>query len=151
MQINSLDSRQELEKDSKTEKVYLQFSNLLSSLRKQELADEVVESINLEIAKVNTAEKSKLRNAIRKSQTRILRVVEQKAKIVPVNYYRNLWLALGMAVFGVPFGVILGLSLDNMSYLAIGLPFGMGIGIAIGTGMDKKAKEEGRQLDFVLR
>jgi hypothetical protein len=36
--------------------------------------------------------------------------------------------------------------LGNMAYLAIGLPVGMPIGMAIGAQMDKKAKEEGRQL-----
>ena len=56
-------------------------------------------------------------------------------------------MALGMAAFGVPLGVAFGTSLDDMSFLAIGLPIGMVIGLAVGSGMDKKALEEGRQLD----
>ncbi len=31
---------------------------------------------------------------------------------------------------------------------ALGIPIGMGIGIAMGSGMDKKAFKEGRQLDI---
>lgn len=59
-----------------------------------------------------------------------------------------MWLAVGMAAIGIPFGVVFGISLDNMSFLGIGIPIGMGIGIAIGTAMDKKARDEGRQLDL---
>jgi hypothetical protein len=38
-----------------------------------------------------------------------------------------------------------------MGLLAIGLPIGMGIGIAVGTSMDKKAMNEGRQLDIEIK
>jgi len=57
-------------------------------------------------------------------------------------------LAIGMSAFGIPFGVVFGASLDNMGYLGIGLPIGMAVGMVIGAGMDKKAFEEGRQLDL---
>lgn len=53
-----------------------------------------------------------------------------------------------MAVFGVPIGVAFGFGLSNMAFIGIGIPIGMSIGIGIGAAMDKKAKEEGRQLDF---
>jgi hypothetical protein len=69
---------------------------------------------------------------------------------VPKNHYRNVWLALGIAAFGVPLGVVFGASLGNMGYLAIGIPFGLSIGLAIGTGLDKKAADEGRQLDVEI-
>lgn len=55
-----------------------------------------------------------------------------------------------MAVFGLPIGIIIGFALDNMAFLGIGLPMGLAVGIAIGTGMDKKAQEEGRQLDIEI-
>lgn len=151
MNTNTLDPRSEIESDSKTEKVFSQFESLLKALRKRELPEEAIEGINKEVEKVNAAPLEKLKNTIRKSQTRILRVVEKEAKVVPVNYYRNLWLALGMSVFGMPLGVVLGTTLGSMAYLAVGLPIGLSMGIAIGTNMDKKAKEEGRQLEFELK
>lgn len=57
-------------------------------------------------------------------------------------------MALGMVVFGLPLGIAFGTILDNIGLLGIGLPIGMVIGLAVGTGMDKKAKEEGRQLNI---
>jgi len=63
---------------------------------------------------------------------------------------RVLLLAVGMAVFGIPIGAALGASFRNMAFLALGVPIGMAIGIAVGTGMDKKAFEEGRQIDMEI-
>ena len=56
-----------------------------------------------------------------------------------------------MTTFGLPIGAALGLSLGNMAFLGIGLPVGMSIGLGIGASMDKKAFEEGRQLDIELK
>lgn len=82
---------------------------------------------------------------------RMVNTLEKEVKLVPKNHYRNRWLALGMAAFGLPMGVVFGISLGNMAFLAIGLPIGMAIGIAVGTGLDKKASEEGRQLDVEIK
>jgi len=74
-------------------------------------------------------------------------LLEKELKIVPKGYYQNLWIALGICVFGLPIGVVFGTSLDNMGLLGIGLPIGVAIGYVLGSRMDKKASEEGRQLD----
>ncbi|MBT8322649.1 MAG: hypothetical protein KJO94_04145, partial [Eudoraea sp.] len=71
-------------------------------------------------------------------------------KIVTKNYYRNLWLALGMTVFGIPLGVAFGAAQDNMAFLGVGIPIGMAIGIGVGTAMDEQAKKKGKQLDIDL-
>lgn len=55
---------------------------------------------------------------------------------------------VGMSAFGLPLGAALGLMVDNMALLALGLPIGLAIGVALGTSLDMKAKKEGRQLDF---
>lgn len=55
-----------------------------------------------------------------------------------------------MAIVGRPLGVAVGASLRDMAFLAIGRPIGMVIGMDNGAGMDKKAGEEGRQLDFEI-
>jgi hypothetical protein len=91
-----------------------------------------------------------LSRQVKKSQTGILQMIEKEMKLVPKNRYRNMWLALGMASFGVPLGVVFGLSLGNMAFLGIGLPIGMGIGIAVGTALDKKAADSGNQLDLYI-
>jgi len=58
---------------------------------------------------------------------------------------------LGMSIFGVPAGIVMGLSMENMGMLGIGLPIGMAVGLAIGTSMDSKAAKEGRQLEFEIK
>jgi hypothetical protein len=75
-------------------------------------------------------------------------LIEKKHKIVPINYYRKLWMILGMSVFGIPMGLGVGLSIGNYGMLGIGIGAGMAIGVGVGTSMDKKAFNEGRQLDF---
>jgi hypothetical protein len=71
----------------------------------------------------------------------------KKYGLVTPRYYTSQWMVLGMSIFGVPFGVIFGLALDNMAFLGIGLPMGMPIGMAIGAGKDKKAAGEGKVLN----
>ena len=56
-----------------------------------------------------------------------------------------------MSAFGIPIGVAFGSSVGNMGLLAIGMPIGMGIGIAVGAHMDKKAADQGRQLDLEIK
>lgn len=88
---------------------------------------------------------------MKRQQTEILKFVEKELKIVPKNYYRNLWVALGMSAFGLPLGVAFGLSIGNMGLMALGLPIGMAIGVLVGSSMDKKALEQGRQLDIEIK
>ena len=56
-----------------------------------------------------------------------------------------------MSVFGLPIGAALGLSFGNMGLIGIGLPLGGCVGIFVGSQMDKKAFEEGRQLDIEIK
>ncbi len=152
MKFKKLKPRPELGENSKLEKAYAQFEKLLDELTKKKLPEEMVHSINNEIEALNAITDSGklLKKAITKRQSGIIRLIEKKLKIVPRNYYRNMWLALGMAVFGIPLGVALGTSLGNMAFLSIGLPIGMAIGIGVGTSMDQKAAREGRQLDLEI-
>ena len=152
MKIIELNQKPGIDRNVKLEETYLQFEKLLIELRKKELPDGIVVSINKDIEDLNSISSSgdDLRQIVRKKQTRIIKLLEKELKLVPKNYYRNLWLAVGMAAFGIPIGVAFGASLGNMAFLAIGLPIGMAIGIAVGTGMDKKAFEEGRQIDLEM-
>ena len=109
--------------------------------------------INSEIESLNniSGTEKEWSKQLYKSQHKIMRKIEKDLKIVTKGYYTNMWMALGMSVFGLPMGLVFAFSLDNMAYLGIGLPIGMALGTAIGSGMDKKAKEEGRQIDCELQ
>jgi len=152
MTIIELKDRPEFDADSKLYKLYIQFTQLINELRKKDLPDVIVEAINEDIKDLNsltTAEQVKV--AVKQKQTKIIKLLEKQLKIVPINYYRNIWLAVGMSAFGLPIGVAFGLSLHNMGLLGIGLPIGMAIGLGVGSGMDKKALQEGRQLNVEIK
>lgn len=146
-QLNELDNS---EQDKKLDKKFSAFQSLIEELSQRELPNEIVNSINTSIEKINAfnGESKALRKLIQKEQAAILKQLEKDLKVVSKNHYRNMWMAIGMAAFGIPLGAAFGTVLGNMAYLSLGIPIGMGAGLAIGTGMDQKALEEGRQLDF---
>ena len=148
-----LEPNQRPELSGKTKDSYNQFERLILEIRKKKLPEEIAFVINRHITQLNSVEDTgkKLRNEIRKEQSKIVGLLAQKLKIVPINYFRKTWFVLGMTVFGIPIGAAFGLSLNNMALLGIGLPIGMSIGLAIGARMDNKAKEEGRQVDIELK
>lgn len=133
--------------------IYEQFRALLLQLEKKELSLNFIKLVNQEVEELNNTLliDDKLKKLIKQKQTIILKLAEKEFKIVPVNYYRNLLLVLGMTVFGLPIGVVFGLIIGNLGLLSLGLPIGMGIGIAIGLSMDKKAFQEGRQLAIEIK
>lgn len=153
MEIRELKSRIDIAQNKKLNKVYNQFDSLLSELKKKELTKEIVDSINSGINQINSVSESEkaLKKQIKKTQSQILKLVEKELGLVTKNHYRNMWMAIGMSVFGIPLGVAFGTSIGNMGLLAIGLPIGMAIGIGIGSGKDKKALEEGKQLNLEIK
>lgn len=74
----------------------------------------------------------------------LLKVFQKEYGMVGPGHYRTLWLSIGMAVFGIPFGLIFSSALNNFAFLGIGLPIGLSIGIAIGTAKDKQAQQAGK-------
>ena len=153
MEIKELNNRPDLDQHKKLYASYSQFDKLLIKLRSKDLSYETINVINEGIEQVNSVSESEkeLRKQIKKTQSQVIKLIEKKHKLVTINHYRNTWLAVGMAVFGIPLGVALGASLGSMAFLGIGLPIGMAIGIAVGTAMDKKALEEGRQIDLEIK
>lgn len=151
MKINELDPETGTGKTEKLEKARLQFEKLLMDLRKRELPDGLVMSINKSIDEINSSSipGNDIRKVIliKKNQNKILRLLRQEKNLVPKNYYRYQWLAPGMAAFGIPIGAALGAGLGSMAFLGLGLPIGLAIGTTIGSQLDKKANREGRQLD----
>ncbi|AZA59430.1 hypothetical protein EG349_03650 [Chryseobacterium shandongense] len=109
--------------------------------------------MNRETAIINsTALRDKdLHKVLKQKQNDIIKLLEKEHKIVPKNYYRNLWMAVGMGAFGLPIGVAFGLLMHNIALLSIGLPIGLGIGVVVGSSLDKKAEAEGRQLNVEIK
>ncbi|MCY4780517.1 hypothetical protein ORI89_12715 [Sphingobacterium sp. UT-1RO-CII-1] len=130
-----------------------QFKQFIKLLSDKKLPISIIEKINFDIAELNSSQLvgNSLSHLIKKKQNKIIRLTEKELKIVPKNYYRNLWMVLGMSGFGLPLGVAFGLSMGNIGLLAIGLPIGMAIGVLVGSKLDKKASESGKQLDIELK
>ena len=153
MDIVELKERQNVTGNKKWSVAYAQFGALREALTKKSLSPEVRDAINQDIHELNSipAEDDHLLKMVKDKQSKILKLLEKELKIVPKNHYRNLWMAVGMSAFGLPLGLAFGLSLGNIGLMAIGLPIGMAIGTAVGSGMDKKASVEGKQLDVELK
>lgn len=151
MEIKTIINRDFSNRNSALCRAYCQFDNLLTELRKRQLPGEVVLHINRGVDWVNLASNIELKRVIKKVQTDTLKLIEKRLKLVPRNYYRNTWMATGLATFGLPIGVIFGILNDNMAMLGFGLPVGLLVGMAVGASMDKKASMEGRQLNIEIK
>lgn len=139
--------------NSKVDHSILQLNNLVDILNTKNIPENIIEQINSELAELNSSEVggNDYFKLLKKKQNTITKLLEKEVKLVPKNYYRNIWLVLGMTAFGLPLGVAFGLSIGNMGLLGIGLPIGLFIGMVVGSMMDKKAFENGRQLDIELK
>jgi hypothetical protein len=148
--MKKLIERQHISENKKALNVYEQLGTLLNALEVKELPIETIDFINQEIERLNSISDNDKNfiKATKKTENKIIQLVEKKHKIVPKNYYRKLWMILGMSSIGIPIGVAFGLSIGNLAMLSVGLPIGMAIGIGIGIKMDKKALDQGRQLAF---
>ncbi len=138
--------------EPKLTKRFTSLSNLIFSAGKHSLPDSMVMYFNQEIDSIGqfkgtTEETIQKLTAVQKD---FLNKLEKEQKLVPKNHYRNIWLTLGIAVFGVPLGVAFGLLIDNMAMLGVGLPIGLALGIGFGSFLDQKAKKQGNQLDFII-
>lgn len=150
MHLLKLQPLPDSELSEKVKEQYSKLETLLLELEQRQLPEDVIKAINKEIEQVNSRSPSvKDRNTfLYKGRSGIIQILENELELVPRNHYRNRWLALGMAAFGIPFGTIFSISLDNFGFIGLGLPIGMALGISIGTSLDKKAQENGKQLDF---
>lgn len=150
MALKSITSCPEFEENKKFTEAFTKFNTLTSLLTEKALPDEFESRFNLNIDALNTAgyTVSELSKSITKLHHKLLVSLEKEFKIVTKNHYRNTWLAIGIGAFGVPLGVVIGTSLDNMGFIGLGMPIGLAMGIGVGTQMDNTARKEGRQLDM---
>lgn len=121
----------------------------LEFLEGKPLPKAVEDQLNKGIDNLNAqTDSGLLGKAIQQVHQRNLLALENHLKIVPQKYYTMRWLAIGIAIFGVPIGVAIGVALGNMAFIGLGIGMGLPVGMAVGHGMDKKAEQEGRQLPF---
>jgi hypothetical protein len=150
--MKKLIERPQILENSKVLSRYHQLGELLKSLEKRVLPNEITDFINQNIELLNSVADSEkyFARKIKETETEIVKYIEKKINVVPKNHFRKRWLSLGIGAFGLPIGVAIGSVSGNMGVLGAGLPIGMGIGIAVGFSLDKKAFNEGRQLDFEI-
>ena len=123
---------------------------LLNAIAEKEIGPDSISNINQEIEQVNAAasvDEKAHKKAHNRAYNRISKLVQKEYGYVPKGYNLALWMSIGMSVFGIPMGMGIGLAVDNMGLLGIGIGSGMAIGMAIGAGLDEKAKKEGKQLN----
>lgn len=151
MTIKNINPRESQNFKKGTQKRYTQLQQLIAQLQNKEIEAPIIEVINLEIDKLNAAELTgkAYEKQVVKSYTFLVKYLEKELKLVPKSYYQLVWMAMGMAVFGVPMGVALSSSMGNYAFIGIGIPIGMVVGMAIGAQKDKQAEKEGRQLDVL--
>ena len=151
--MKKLIERHNISDNTKASLAYQQFGKLIDALELRQLPGETISFLNQEIEQLNAIEvsDSSFVKAIKRSENKVVKFIEKKHKIVPKNYYRKLWMIMGISGFGIPLGVSVGLSFGNMGMIGFGFPIGMAVGIGVGSKMDKKAFEEGRQLDFEMK
>jgi len=139
--------------DIKLKNRYVEFGKLISELKLREIPSDIIDSVNRDIEDINSfsgSTKDSLKQ-LKKAKSGILNLIEKELKLVPKNTYQTRWMVIGMSGFGIPLGVAFGVSIGNMAFLGAWIPIGLAIGIAIGAGMDKKAFQEGRQLDMEIK
>ncbi|WP_425636147.1 hypothetical protein ACPUEN_12135 [Algoriphagus yeomjeoni] len=153
MSLTPLTLRPSFEENPKHAKAASNLSTLIATIEQKKIPLAQQQKINEIITGVNNfpGPDPELLKQIKSAQAAIIKLLDQELNLVPQNHYQLQWLVLGMATFGIPLGVVFGISLGNLAFLGIGLPIGMAIGIAIGTSKDKQAAEEGRQLDWVAK
>lgn len=141
----------ELQADSRIGKRYTQLEALLQELDRRDLKEPFLSNLNRIIDSFNAASSANWKKNVRTAHAAVIKTMSKDSDLHTINQNRNMWMAVGMAAFGIPLGAAFGAAIGNMAFIGIGMPVGMAIGIAVGTAMDKKAKAEGRQLNLELK
>lgn len=152
MTFSQLKSKSAYKTNEVLNQKFVEFKKLIIAMKKKEIPAELIEEINAEIALINTFEGSEaaLLKQYKNSLAGIISRLESKLSLVPKGYYRNKWMAIGIAVFGVSLGTVFGVVFNNMAFIGVGIPLGIGIGLAIGRIKDKKSFNNGKQLDIEI-
>ncbi len=148
MNINKISLREEFKELPNVQKKVDNYNDLVEELNTRELPNTVIEKINDITDRINNSPIKNLGTFIGSHLNKIQTILIKEAKLIPQNYYKNLWSIFGFTAFGIPIGMVLSHYKDNTALLGIGLPIGLLIGSFLGSHLDKKTQKEGRQLNW---
>ena len=118
--------------------------NVLSAL---EARNEDIDSVSGDISELkDMVAKTPQLADLKHAKSALLSALQKHYGLIKPGHHQQTWMALGMAAFGIPLGVVFGVTLSNIAFFAIGLPIGLAIGLGVGSSMDKKAAAEGKVL-----
>jgi hypothetical protein len=136
--------QQKLRLSKKGQKKYKVNSLLRVAKRVAEFSEECEEcrsfqgEIDALVPRLGSAEQfsKEERKEYSRTHKSLMEHLQKRHKLIPEGYYIGLGLVFGPAV-----GVAIGTALDS---IGVGIGVGVGVGIAIGSGLDAKAKKEGK-------
>jgi hypothetical protein len=143
MELEHLQPENSDQLNKKEQKAVDHFNELIDALNDKEI-DETTENYIKE--RISIIKDNVTFNTIKKEESKILDFVNKELGYLAQNHYMSLWIALGMSAFGVPLGVAIGLALDQLGFMGIGIAVGLAIGVGVGSSKDKEAKKQGKQL-----
>lgn len=138
--IEEIEKRLKSVSDEKIQKALNELIIVFEDLDRREIPTESVSELLKRLKNILVQELHL--KQINRLKTDLLGALRKQFGLVTPKYYQTLWMILGMTIFGVPFGMIFSLAIDNMAFLGLGFGFGMPIGMAIGIAKDKKALED---------
>ncbi len=129
-------------------KVYQEFIHILTSLKKRNLSDAELQSVEatLDGLDLNSTPQNNRKHyslALRKFK----KYLKDSFSLVSKSHYTSLGIGLGLS-FGVVFGIVVLSGFERSTGIAIGIGIGMLVGLVIGRRLDDKAAAEGR---FVVK
>lgn len=145
--IHLLETSNDTETKTGTKRLLSQLTKIFSQLEQRNIDFQELEGFAQELQSVLSSSPYSL-SRLSQIKTRLTAHLKKEHGLTTKGYHQNLWMILGMTMFGVPLGMIFGFALDNFGLFAIGLPMGMPIGMGIGMAIDKKAQEAGTVLDI---
>lgn len=143
MELSHLQPQDEKSLEKKEQKAVDHFNEIIDALNAKEIDENTVTYIHERMASI---QENFSFNTIKKEESKVLDFVNKQHGYVAQNHYKSLWIALGMSAIGVPIGVGIGLALDQLGFMGIGIAMGLTVGIIIGSTKDKEAKKKGKQL-----
>lgn len=150
MPITQLADRDSFGTHPKLAQASMNFKELITAVEEKNIPELQANKINEIISGLNDFQGTADAHvkSIKAGQKAILQILEKELALVPIGHYLTQWLPIGMVAFGLPFGLVFGLALDNFAFLSIGFPIGMAMGIAVGKAKDSEVVKQGKQLNF---
>lgn len=129
-------------------KTYLEYNHLLSEIKDFQLPDPIIRSINRDIEQLNYTSRSggRKRRLIKQKINKVTKILRREVNIVPKRYHQSQWTMVGLLLLliFIPIFIIYDISNSGLFALLIML---VALGCFFyGRSLDKKAKQEGRQL-----